>query len=160
VAKRQCVKAGIGFTELSNGFARCTDPAGLQAICVRLGPADIQAFADRWLQVLPLPLTVSDQAAGYWWELSLRQVEVSRTIVFDAPRRARGFVEALVADNLDLGRRTAWDSSSPVNGPGAGRCGRGEDSITQGAAPLRPDVEALQVSASSLATCRRTSAGC
>ncbi|MGH3402278.1 MAG: hypothetical protein ACRDRJ_07150, partial [Streptosporangiaceae bacterium] len=40
----------------------------------------------------------------YWWELSMRQVEVSRTIVLDAPRRARGFFEALIADNLDIGR--------------------------------------------------------
>ena len=34
----------------------------------------------------------------------MRQIEVSRTIVFDAPRRARGFFEAVVADNLDIGR--------------------------------------------------------
>jgi hypothetical protein len=34
----------------------------------------------------------------------MRQIEISRTIVFDAPRHARGFFEALVADNLDLGR--------------------------------------------------------
>jgi hypothetical protein len=34
----------------------------------------------------------------------MRQVEVSRTIVFDAPRHARGFFEALIVDNLDLGR--------------------------------------------------------
>ncbi len=45
-----------------------------------------------------------DHDAGYWWETSMRQVEVSRTIVFDAPRHARGFFEALVADNLDIGR--------------------------------------------------------
>ena len=89
---------------MSNGFATANDPAALQAICDRLGPAEIQAFADYWLERLPLPLTVADQGAGYWWELSLRQVETSRTIVFDAPRRARAFVEALVADNLDLGR--------------------------------------------------------
>ncbi len=37
-AKRQALKAGIGFTELSNGFAACTDPTALQAICDRLGP--------------------------------------------------------------------------------------------------------------------------
>jgi hypothetical protein len=54
--------------------------------------------------VLPLPLTDADRAAGYWWELSMRQVEVSRTIVFAQPRHARGFFEALVADNLDIGR--------------------------------------------------------
>jgi hypothetical protein len=47
---------------------------------------------------------VSDQDAGYWRELSMAQVEVSRTIVFDAPRHARAFFEALVTDNLDLGR--------------------------------------------------------
>ncbi len=35
-AKRQAVKVGIGFTELSNGFASCSDAAGLQAICDRL----------------------------------------------------------------------------------------------------------------------------
>ena len=34
----------------------------------------------------------------------MRQVEVSRTIVFAAPRRTRAFFEALVADNLDIGR--------------------------------------------------------
>src|SRR5215211_6279768 len=103
-AKRQATHAGIGFTELSNGFAATDDPAGLQAICDRLGPATIEAFAERWLAVLPLPLTPHDQAGGYWWEISMRQVEVSRTIVFAQPRHARGFFEALVADNLDIGR--------------------------------------------------------
>ena len=34
----------------------------------------------------------------------MRQVEVSRTLVFDDPRRARGFFEALVADNVGVGR--------------------------------------------------------
>jgi hypothetical protein len=103
-AKRQLARAGIGFTELSNGFASCEDPAGLQGICDRLGPGTITVFFERWMSRLPLPLTAADRAAGYWWELSLRQVEVSRTIVFDAPRHARAFFEALVADNLDLGR--------------------------------------------------------
>jgi hypothetical protein len=103
-AKRQATKAGIGFTELSNGFATCDDPARLQQICDRLGPAAIDAFAQRWFAVLPLPLTDADRSAGYWWELSMRQVEVSRTIVFAQPRHARGFFEALVADNLDIGR--------------------------------------------------------
>src|SRR5271166_2297882 len=103
-AKRQATQAGIGFTELSNGFASCTDPAALQAICDRLGPGTIAVFFERWMSLLPLPLTEHDRAAGYWWELSMRQVEVSRTLVFDAPRQARGFFEALVADNLDIGR--------------------------------------------------------
>jgi hypothetical protein len=103
-AKRQATRAGIGFTELSNGFATCADPAALQHICDRLGPGTIGVFFERWMSRLPVPLTEHDRAAGYWWELSMRQVEVSRTLVFDAPRHARGFFEALVADNLDLGR--------------------------------------------------------
>jgi hypothetical protein len=103
-AKRQCGKAGIGYRELSNGFAACDDPAALQKICDALRPATIEAFAQRWLHRLPLPFGPDDQRAGYWQELSMRQVEVSRTIVLDAPRRARAFFEALIADNLDIGR--------------------------------------------------------
>jgi hypothetical protein len=103
-AKRQAVHAGIGFTALSNGFATCEEPAALQGICDRLGPGTIEVFFERWMSRLPLPLTDADRAAGYWWELSMRQIEVSRTLVFDAPRRARAFFEALVVDNLDLGR--------------------------------------------------------
>jgi len=34
----------------------------------------------------------------------MRQVEVSRTLVLDDPRRARRFFEALVADNVGIGR--------------------------------------------------------
>ena len=58
----------------------------------------------RWLARLPLPLGPADRDAGYWWELSMAQVEVSRTLVLTQPRYARGFFEALVTDNLDLGR--------------------------------------------------------
>jgi hypothetical protein len=103
-AKRQALKAGIGFTALSNGFASCDDRAGLQAICDRLQPGTIEVFAQRWLHRLPMPFGSKDHDAGYWWELSMRQVEISRTIVFDAPHRARPFFEALIADNLDIGR--------------------------------------------------------
>jgi hypothetical protein len=103
-AKRQATRAGIEFSELSNGFAICADPAALQAICDRLGPGTIGVFFERWMSRLPVPLTEYDRTAGYWWELSMRQVEVSRTLVFDAPRHARSFFEALVADNLDIGR--------------------------------------------------------
>jgi hypothetical protein len=66
-------------------------------------------------------LTEHDHAGGYWWELSMRQVEVSRTLVFAAPRHARGFFDALVADNLDIGRPEQVElifSRHPV------RCGR------------------------------------
>jgi len=34
----------------------------------------------------------------------MRQVEISRTLVLNYPRRARAFFEALVADNIGIGR--------------------------------------------------------
>jgi hypothetical protein len=76
-------------------------------------------FAERWFALLPTPLTDADRAAGYWWELSMRQIEVSRTIVFTQPRHARGFFEALVADNLDIGRPEQVElifSGRPIRG--------------------------------------------
>jgi hypothetical protein len=103
-AKRQAGAVGLVFTELSNGFAACADPARLQALCDRLGPRQILRFFGRWMAHLPVPLTPADRQAGYWWELSMRQIEASRTLVFDAPRQARALFEAVVADNLDLGR--------------------------------------------------------
>ncbi len=103
-AKQQARRQGIGFTELANGFASCDQPQALQAICDGLGPADLQGFFDRWLARIPTPLDDRDRAAGYWWELSMRQIEVSRTLVVDTPARARAFFDALVADNLGVGR--------------------------------------------------------
>ena len=103
-AKRQAAKAGLGFTALSNGFCSCEDPTVLQAICDRLGPSQLQGLFDWWMSVLPVPLDDYDRRFGYWWELLMRQVETSRTIVFDAPRHARGFVDALITDNLSIGR--------------------------------------------------------
>ena len=102
--KRQAQHAGLGYTELENGFATCDQPERLQAICDSFSPEHVQAFFDRWITTIPTPLTVEDRAAGYWWDLSMRQTEVSRTLVFDAPRHVRGFFEALVADNIGIGR--------------------------------------------------------
>jgi hypothetical protein len=103
-AKQQARRRGIAFTELANGFASCDQPEQLQALCDALGPSQIQGFFDRWLKVIPTPLGDRDRAAGSWWELSMRQVEVSRTLVLDQPRRARAFFDALVAGNLGIGR--------------------------------------------------------
>src|SRR4051812_17767150 len=60
-AKRQAAQTGIGSTALDNGFATCADPAAVQAICDRLGPAQIDALLRKWLQVLPHPFTAADR---------------------------------------------------------------------------------------------------
>ncbi len=103
-AKRQAMAAGLGFTALSNGFASCQDPAALQAICDRFGPGTVQVWFERWMARIPLPLDDGDRDAGYWRELSMRQVETSRTLVFDGDVHARAFFEALLCENMDLGR--------------------------------------------------------
>jgi hypothetical protein len=127
-AKQQARKTGLGFTALSNGFASCEDPALLQRICDRFGPGHVQAWFDRWMALIPLPLDAADRDAGFWWELSMRQVETSRTLVFDGDVHARAFFEALLADNMDLGRpenvellfRRGQRSGRPSNAPPGG----------------------------------------
>jgi hypothetical protein len=88
----------------AGGFASASDPAGLQAICDRFGPGTVQVWFERWMAKIPLPLTDADRDAGYWRELSMRQVETSRTLVFDRDVHARAFFEALLCENMDLGR--------------------------------------------------------
>ena len=65
---------------------------------------DVQAFFDRWTARLPAPLTAADHAAGYTHRLALQQVEVSLTQVFARPVQGRHFFEAVIRENLDLGR--------------------------------------------------------
>jgi hypothetical protein len=55
-AKRQTVKAGIGFTALDNGFATCENPAAVQDICDGLSAATIDALLRKWLRLLPAPI--------------------------------------------------------------------------------------------------------
>ena len=102
--KQQLRRAGVTFDSLDNGFLACADPIRLQTICDRLGPADVQAFFDRWAARLPSPLTARDRAAGYTHRLALQQVEVSLTQVFARPVQGRHFFEAVIRENLDLGR--------------------------------------------------------
>jgi hypothetical protein len=102
--KQQARKAAIPFESLDNGFAWCADPERLQRLADALGPADVQAFFDRWLDRLPWPLTAADRAAGYRHRLSIWQLETSLTQVFTRPVYGRQFFEAIIRDNLDLGR--------------------------------------------------------
>jgi hypothetical protein len=49
-------------------------------------------------------MTAVDRAAGYTHRLALQQVEVSLTQVFARPVQGRHFFEAVIRENLDLGR--------------------------------------------------------
>jgi hypothetical protein len=103
-AQHQAAKAGIGFTPLDNAFATVEDPTGLQQICDRLGPDQINALLDKWLAFLPNPFTDADRAAGYRYEISILQAEFSLTQMLDRPVSGRIFFEQVIRDNLDIGR--------------------------------------------------------
>jgi hypothetical protein len=103
-AKQQLRQAGVDFAPLDNGFRWCENPARLQAVCDALGPSDVQTFFDRWVDRLPWPLTSVDQAEGYRHRLSLWQVEVSLTQIFREPVYGRRWFEAVLRENMDLGR--------------------------------------------------------
>ena len=104
-AKQQATKAGIGLDRAGQRFRRQRRPGRVagRSVIGSARPRSRRSSTGGWPR-LPLPLTAADRAIGYWWELSMRQIEVSRTMVFDQPRNGRAFFEALVADNLDLGR--------------------------------------------------------
>jgi len=103
-AKRQLGKRGIAFEALDNGFLSCADPQALQAICDELGPEQIQAFFEKWQKRLPWRLSEHDQQAGFAYRLSVWQAEFSRTQVFANSMQGRQWFEAVIRDNLDVGR--------------------------------------------------------
>ena len=102
--KQQLRRQRIRFESLDNGFLACADPTVLQATCDALGPRDIHTFFDRWSHRLPWPMRPEDRAAGYDHRVTLCQLEISLTQIFDRPIQGRHFFEALIRDNLDLGR--------------------------------------------------------
>jgi hypothetical protein len=105
-AKQQLRQEGIAFEPLNNGFASCENPERLSRIIRddQLDHLKIQALFDRWSEQLPWPLTPEQREAGYRHQLSIWQMEVSRTQVFSDPEQGRALVEDLIRDNLDLGR--------------------------------------------------------
>lgn len=103
-AKCQLAKAGVSFEALDNGLRSVSDPEAAHRICARLGAGHVRDLLGRMMAVLPDPLTIEDRRAGFDWRFSIAQLEVSDTAVFDAPRRARAWFEAAIADHLDLGR--------------------------------------------------------
>ena len=123
-AKRQLEKQGLAFETLDNGFRSCADPKKLQETGDRLGPEDIERVFRKWLRRLPLPWSGKDREAGYDWQLSIGQMEVSLTQIFDRPQKGREFFEEVMRDNLDLGRpksRLSRITSSKNSRPFCGR---------------------------------------
>ena len=103
-AKRQLEREQIAYEALDNGIRSCADPRRLQHICDSLSAAKIDALLRKWLARLPHPYPAADRAAGYRYQLSIWQIELSLTQVLDRPVSGRIFFEQVIRENLDLGR--------------------------------------------------------
>jgi hypothetical protein len=102
--KRQLTLAGVAYEALDNGLRGADDPGLAHRLAVQLSAGHLRSAIDRWLSWIPSPLIPADRQAGFAYEFSLRQLEISDTAVFDAPRRGRAWFEAAIRDHLDLGR--------------------------------------------------------
>jgi hypothetical protein len=103
-AKQQLEREHIAYQALDNGIRSCADPGRLQQICDGLSAAKIDALLRKWLRRLPHPYPARDRAAGYRYQLSIWQIELSLTQVLDRPVSGRVFFEQVIRENLDLGR--------------------------------------------------------
>jgi hypothetical protein len=102
--KRQLEQQGIPYQALDNGILSCPDPHQLQALADGLSAAKIEALLEKWLRLLPHPFSAGDAQAGYRYDLSILQIELSLTQVLDRPLTGRIFFEEVIRENLDLGR--------------------------------------------------------
>jgi hypothetical protein len=103
-AKQQLERERIAYQALDNGIRSCADPKRLQQICDGLSAGRIDALLRKWLHRLPHPYPAADRAAGYRYQLSIWQIELSLTQVLDRPVSGRIFFEQVIRENLDLGR--------------------------------------------------------
>jgi DNA-binding MarR family transcriptional regulator len=103
-AKQQMENKGIEYRALDNGVLSCADPARLQSICDGLSEEKIEALLRKWLRMLPHPFSARDRQAGYRYQLSILQIELSLTQVLDRPVSGRIFFEEVIRENLDAGR--------------------------------------------------------
>jgi hypothetical protein len=101
--KRQLQQQGIAYEALDNGIFSCQDARRLQAICDGLSPAKIEAQLRKWLRLLPHPFSARDRQAGYRYDLSILQIELSLTQVLDRPVTGRIFFEEVIRENLNIG---------------------------------------------------------
>ena len=144
-AKRQAAQAGIAFTELSNGFAACDDPAALQEIYDRLGPTRVEVSARR-LTPPPSTCTSAQRVSG---KVAGGKPPCARGVrrppwYSTRPAGPRRVPEALIADDLDIGRPPTWRSSfrhMRRDAPGVSRPAIDRPSVSRtrrgGAQPVR-----------------------
>lgn len=155
-AKRQLQRQRLRFTALDNGFLHCAKPEVRQTICDTRSAADIDAFFTRWQAQIPFPLLPVHHAHGFTYQLSLLQLEVSLTQVFDRPLRGRAFFESVIRENLDLGRPNQVQLLFPERSPARRRGASRRASLPTASTP----VSTSPTSAATSSSTSRRSARC
>ncbi len=102
--KCQLDQQGIAYEALDNGILSCKHPHRLQSLCNGLSAKKIDTLLRKWLARLPHPFSNRDRQAGYRYDLSILQIELSLTQVLDRPVTGRIFFEEVIRENLDIGR--------------------------------------------------------
>lgn len=102
--KRQLAQAKIDYEALDNGILACANPIQMQKLADGLSAETIETLIRKWQARLPQPLTAAERAAGYDYEISILQAEFALTQVLDRPLTGRLFFEAVIRENLDMGR--------------------------------------------------------
>lgn len=102
--KRQLAQAGIDYETLDNGILSCANLIQMQKLADGLSAEKIETLIRKWQTRLPQPLTAVERAAGYDYEISILQAEFALTQVLDCPLTGRLFFEAVIRENLDMGR--------------------------------------------------------
>jgi len=98
--------AGSVTKRSTTDFFRAPSLKTLQQICDFTGPEQIDGVFRKWLKRIPLPLRPEDRRDGYDWDLSIWQMEVSLTQIFDRPLRGGSFSKRSSA--------TTWTSADPT----------------------------------------------
>jgi len=103
VAKRQATKTGIGVQPSCPTVSPRAAILLVQAICDRLGPGRIRVFAERWWSICRCRSLSTTAPPAIGGAVDAPGGDLAHVGV-DAPRHAPRFFEALVTDNLDIGR--------------------------------------------------------
>ena len=171
--KQQLRRAGVMFGSLDNGFLTCADPTRRQTICDQLGPADVQAFFDRWTARLSVEANVRayhvlsrldpDHLADYqehleeWQARKIREEHLTKLpalknreqyfLLFREYVHSMGDWGLLIdAPAGEFAERRAFDEASRTQALGAVRAGRRiPHPIVQNAGVLMLSVDFLCV---------------
>ncbi|MDA0814669.1 MAG: hypothetical protein O3C21_20015, partial [Verrucomicrobia bacterium] len=87
-----------------NGERVTNTPAAAQKMAGRLSAGRIHRVATKWMKEIPNPLSSLKSKCQLPWKITVLQIELALTQVWDKAARGLEFFEQVIRENLDLGR--------------------------------------------------------